>query len=141
MSLHRDTFDDIGFYTTGISSCRCERCQQRFPTHSRLRTHMQRKHSGRSLICTTCPSSFVTSIELNEHIGSRHPKERCPFCDKVFLGVSLAKHIQNIHQKRFGVICEMCGKGSTNRAAHRISHYEKEHSDASRVQCDICGVW
>lgn len=119
---------------------RCGECNERFMTESRLYLHIKRDHSENKFKCTSCVETFSSQELLDQHVSQEHVKEQCPYCDKSMLRASLAFHIKNIHEQQFQIVCEICGKLSNRKEAHRL-HYEYEHLhyQQNRFQCDICG--
>lgn len=91
-----------------------------------------------------CVESFPTKEKLDEHKKHEHTRKTCPHCDKLVPDLNLAFHIKRYHDEDEWIICDLCGKVSTNKHMYK-KHYEKEHTqvekEEEKVQCDVCGKW
>ncbi|XP_065084963.1 zinc finger E-box-binding homeobox 2-like [Ochlerotatus camptorhynchus] len=93
------------------------------------------KHS--KLSCTVCRKRFPSKSKLSTHMESHGPKDNytCEKCDRVFRTASnLAKHRQFHGGEKFS--CDRCRRvyaTSSMLKAHKITH-----SDARPHRCTIC---
>lgn len=82
----------------------------------------------------------MTEDELNKHKEDAHTRTECTHCGKMIIVSYLSNHIKLRHEQDKRVVCDLCGKVSNNKHAHKY-HYQLEHDVQQKLQCDICGEW
>lgn len=58
----------------------------------------------------------------------------------MFAPYYLSEHIRLNHDETQRVVCDICGKVSSNMRVHK-AHYQLAHVEQQKVQCDICKAW
>ena len=128
-------------------------CSKQFRSHVGFQQH-QRTHTGDLFSCKVCGEKFQSKHSASRHekdlhgvFGQTKDKEekvwRCGVatCGAEFNGEEEQRlHARTAHQSRSSVlICKMCRKICTNRAALR-SHMQKQHPGRSKVPLHHLGV-
>lgn len=114
-------------------SFRCEHCEEILSSISKLRRHHKIQHPEFSFSCHhySCAESFATAQLLEEH-QIKHSKVPCPRCGKMILSKGIAKHIRQVHEVDQRVICDLCGKVSSNIHMHKY-HVRSDHEVHERL--------
>lgn len=87
-----------------------------------------------------CVDSFETQALLDDHFSTSHTRKECPHCKKLILVSYIEQHIKDRHDTDKRVVCDLCGKVSSNAYMH-ASHYQVMHVVHEKLQCEICGDW
>ena len=81
----------------------CHICQENFTYIQNLKEHLQQSHNSQGIHqCSSCPKTFKSNIDLNNHTYRTHKQKRyaCPTCDLSFNRKdNLRVHIQ-IHLEK-----------------------------------------
>ena len=89
--------------------------------------------------CEVCGKLFQTDGALKSHmIRHQDKKEKCNFCDKVFLiAHDLKVHVESVHLKLRNVLCSHCGKGFYSESNLK-EHVESVHKKNKPHACQEC---
>lgn len=114
-------------------SFRCEHCQENLSSISKLRRHQKLQHPEFTFDCRhyNCAETFATAELLDDH-QIKHSKVPCPRCGKMILSKGIAKHIRQVHEVDQRVICDLCGKVSSNIHMHKY-HVRSDHEVHERL--------
>lgn len=112
---------------------RCDHCPENFASIGKLRRHQKAQHPEYSFSCRhySCAETFATVDLLEEH-QIKHSKVPCPRCGKMIMSKGIAKHIRQVHEQSQSLICEMCGKVSSNIHMHKY-HVRSDHEVHERL--------
>lgn len=87
-----------------------------------------------------CVESFATQKEFDAHTIEYHTRVECSLCHKSVRTVYLTQHMSLNHDQKKHVVCDQCGKVSSNSVKHR-KHLVAQHEKQEKLQCDICKTW
>ena len=127
----------------------CPTCGNKFVSTPLLQRHFNEKHEIKvsNLKCHMCGLALSNRKRLRLHM-EKHTSDRsiqCDYCDKTFFGPETKKnHMLVYHRREKGLeekeyICEVCSKvckSSTRLREHMEMH--KDKPDA-RFKCEHCG--
>jgi KRAB domain-containing zinc finger protein len=95
----------------------------KFALERHLRTHD--KNREKRFKCDRCnfSSDLFNNLKRHKKFHERQDRKlnwnpkavKCPQCPSVVFKKALKKHIQTLHQKKFQVICDFCGKLFANK--------------------------
>ena len=121
---------------------KCETCEKRFPTKSKLKRHINFVHKSLIKIkCDFCEVKFNSDTGKYLHIKQKHDiqstKLGCEICDKEFITkTSMRLHTEKVHTKSLDMNCKICDKQFSDkdylRCLIRLVHSQKKHF------CEVC---
>lgn len=122
--------------------CRCVTCRLPFLSKHKLYCHVKKTHMALQFKCMQrkCVDSFESQQKLDNHVKENHARVQCSHCNKMFAPYYLTEHIKLNHDETQRVVCDICGKISSNMRAHK-THHQLAHVEQQKVQCDICKAW
>ena len=124
----------------------CHICGKEFFDMQSLKKHHDQAHSGNGseFVCDKCGSSYATSVQLKQHVSSKHPVYYlCGLCEEMFQSTkSLTVHMHKNHSvmcdKKNFYVCWKCHKfhGSSKELD---DHLRLEH-EMSKLEhrCQLC---
>lgn len=121
---------------------KCERCSSVFKTARFYRNHLQRMHSGETLVCHICAKEFVNNKgRFKEHVRKHDMTKRhkCSFegCDKIFrLSQHLTIHLRS-HTNEYPYLCSQCP--SRFRTSYNLNVHNRRHTGELK-KCSICSA-
>ena len=88
----------------------CYTCKRQFSSKKSITNHMKNFHSEKELKCVECDITFDRETQLKKHNLVKHstgPKQQCSICQKSFLTkINLANHIRYAHKENDESKCE-----------------------------------
>ncbi|KAI5713027.1 hypothetical protein M8J75_013131 [Diaphorina citri] len=116
----------------------CVECNEDFINVNDFVSHL-RGHDSTSHVCDICLEAFPSSDDRDLHFLSHLTSDglyQCNECEFVGKRLTHLKTHKKIHEKVYGVYCDVCGRGfhqNNEVTLHKI----KEHN-AFPFQCEIC---
>ena len=110
------------------------------PSYVKIEPGEYESHSSR--LCEECGVSFLGKEALHDHFctgGREMTKEEltCRKCKKTFSNEhKLKRHQNEVHLGIYPHVCNMCGKGFSNKSEHR-AHLVK-HGVEAPFKCEYC---
>ena len=99
---------------------------------------MQR-HKEKTFECHYCNSSFLTEVDLRNHILSYHEQENlnhpCPFCNETYHKKYLKIHIKSKHDgsRSPAIMCQLCDFVTHTKSdlgkRNLIRHNQRRHNN------------
>lgn len=98
------------------------------------------------LVCPLCPSTYVRSAPLREHLKKKHPENgasiwegiaplMCMKCDEMFPSIMALKEHRDHHNK---FSCNICKQSMTSQES--LKYHMETHSTKDRPHtCQLCG--
>jgi KRAB domain-containing zinc finger protein len=117
---------------------RCNICLRNVTSKQKLKKHLKTHDKNREKIfkCEKCDFSTDQLIYLKVHQKTHERQDRklkwnpkavkCPQCPLVMYKKSLKYHIQTMHERKFQVICDLCGKLFSNKYSLNL-HLKTKH--------------
>ena len=120
---------------------KCDRCDKKFPTPSKLKVHVDGVHLGVKFDCEFCSSQFTQKGYLRTHINTVHLKLKPFQCDECDYSCghsgNLKTHVDSVHKKiRFHCSFDGCDKSFSRKQA--LLQHLKLHEGQVNL-CDQCG--
>lgn len=109
-----------------------------------MKRHIRVKHQdGKPHLCPSCPKRFRDLTKLREHLRTIHHGERfrCNHedCEREYKSKrGLQVHIKT-HNKKYTIICELCGKGFMDRS-NLDGHINSKHMSSKPYKCSKCNA-
>lgn len=137
-SLNRQRKGGIYPYTLDVSSVSCKECNETFPTHKHLVSHMASHFPNH--ICDLCGKLYVTKESLISHINHTHDDEKiaCQVCHKLLKKASMLRHVKGHTGDNCVYKCQICHIRFVSHSS-RVVHMKKVHKMLGRVyKCKMC---
>lgn len=116
-----DETSDPTLYARKPYPFKCTICKTQFQQHTRLITHMLKRHS----------------IKMKQNLRKTENRFKCYKCNKVFpRKQQLRKHLF-VHSERRPWICEVCKKGFKMKMT--LKQHKKIHQPEKEFKCGVCG--
>ncbi|KAK7072469.1 hypothetical protein SK128_023081 [Halocaridina rubra] len=145
---------------------KCQHCELRFRTITRLKEHLSIHFRMRLLPCHQCSNMFRSEALLKEHAKTHNgvSKLLCEVCGKVYADIYILRRHMKIHNgvkeytcyecprsftQKIGLVrhqrihsrekpfsCSKCGKAFTWK--NTLKDHMMEHEGGKRLHCDIC---
>ncbi|CAH1119816.1 unnamed protein product [Phaedon cochleariae] len=116
-------------------------------------------------VCNTCSAEYIEKKEIEKHVSAHEEKFECSICDKKFKKAydfgthnsihdpqklfrcplcpyttpkrtGFLVHINYTHLKKFGYVCETCGKGFNDMILYK--EHNNEHLGIKPFSCIVC---
>ncbi|KAG6451205.1 zinc finger protein 766 [Manduca sexta] len=127
--IHPSAFKTHCLLHKGEFKYKCFFCPYRAQHVGLLKVHVRTHTGDYNYKCTICTARFITKSNLNQHM-QRHKGPgniKCYECDRMFYRKrNMEEHYKTIHLAVKDVICNLCGKGFSNRDG-MLSHQIKIH--------------
>ncbi|XP_001657961.2 zinc finger protein 79 [Aedes aegypti] len=126
---------------TKVRPFACDRCEKKFYTNAKLRSHVESVHIGeRKYSCEICGKAFVLRKTLNAHMLS-HAAEKdfvCSVCSKGFLfRWALVKH-ERVHTGERPYVCDLDGCGKRFATSSNLKQHQKTNTHWKNPRDDVC---
>ena len=121
---------------------RCDQCDFRTTTSSKLKSHLMMHMDERPFKCQECDKGFRNNRQLQDHLNIVHKKEpviTCTECCVSFLTqFQLNKHKQSKHSNLI-FNCQSCDKTFTSNASLKAHVKNVHRKTRDRTVCCVCG--
>ena len=123
----------------------CPKCDKSFQNNSLLKDHIDVVHEGKiPYVCPHCGKGFKSGKGLTGHIAIHEGmKILCSLCPSSFLSeTALKRHVREIHHEGpKAYLCTLCGKSfaTGNMLNHHIKRiHEKSLEEVKTRICNLC---
>lgn len=120
------------------SAVSCNECNEAFPTHNHLVSHMTSHFPNH--ICELCGKLYVSKERLISHINNTHDNEKiaCQICHKLLKKASMLRHVRAHTGANGAYKCQICHIRFVSHSS-RVVHMKKVHKILGRVyNCKMC---
>lgn len=118
----------------------CSQCDYSTTRKPDLATHVEDKHTARTVTCGLCPKLFPTDRSLRRHQTRVHKPVALLNCDQcptvVKSAATLKKHLKDIHSAVLSYSCDLCEKAYRTKGT-LDAHVVTKHTDQT-FPCDVC---
>ena len=121
----------------------CPHCDEKFKNFKELETHIKKSHTMTAHQCSDCKKYYPTRKGLNQHIKycKKIKEYKCPDpeCEKSFVTkLELDDHIARKHSDERNHICDFEGCGEAFKTEADLRQHKKSHSDKRLHKCPYC---
>ncbi|XP_073964229.1 uncharacterized protein isoform X2 [Choristoneura fumiferana] len=123
-------------------SFKCELCQKIYPSHQKLKSHVDTVHKClKRFKCTKCPERFTDYFKRHQHLVETHGvpelEYKCNVCDKVYARrYMLSRHMKRDHLEERYFQCDICFHKCFAR--RDLESHMVKHNGARIFECSVC---
>jgi len=114
----------------GPNTLGCEECDYKTNTILTLRTHIQKNHAEKDILCPLCGDYCADGAEFKKHRNAVHRKlkfkrhKKTPYKDQGENGERL--------------VCDTCAKSFASKSS-LVNHIKMQHGNPKLWKCEKCG--
>ncbi|KAG5896124.1 hypothetical protein JTB14_006911 [Gonioctena quinquepunctata] len=115
----------------------CNTCSAEYIEKSEIDKHV--KAHEEKFECNICNKKFKKAYDFGTHNYTHDPDKmfRCPLCSyNTTKRTGFLVHINYTHLKKFGYVCETCGKGFNDIVLYK--EHNNEHLGVKPFSCIVC---
>jgi uncharacterized Zn-finger protein len=127
-------------YSFSFKEHKCETCNKRFQTSTKLNIHKRIHSKHRPFACDQCQMYFSRKDNLSRHkkVHSGEKPFQCDVCQKKFAEIFHLKRHKIIHSGEKSYHCDLCDKKFAR--PDDLTVHKRIHTGEKPFQCGSCNV-